>query len=464
MDFLLPVMVAVVGLVILIFLFITYIGHSGKSGGSSGGKRSRGRDSILRRANKRLDQNPRDPEALADLGDLHYREENWDEAYKTYGVLAEMGGRGADEFEVHFRLGMSALKLGLIDEAYKGLSAARNINANHFEVAYNLGVLEFQRKNYERAIQILNQARIQSPDNAPTLRTLGHSYFRLKKNKEAMTYIRKAIDLAPDDKESLFTLAECYYESNQTDQALRIFSHLRGDPAMGAQACLTCGMINAESRHFERAIQDYELGLKHENIKPDVRIDLRYRLASCYLKGNDIARALVLLKGIQSENPSYKDVSALIGKYQELNANKNLQIFLMAPSGDFVALCRKIVISYFPKAKIKIANIAVNKNEWADILAEVDTPKWSDLIMFRFIRTQGSIGELIIRDFHSHLKDAKAGKGVCVTVGAFTEEARRYTEARLIDLIEKDKLTAILNTVDAKVAQAAPGKTAPAKR
>jgi restriction endonuclease Mrr len=72
--------------------------------------------------------------------------------------------------------------------------------------------------------------------------------------------------------------------------------------------------------------------------------------------------------------------------------------------------------------------------------------------MFRFIRTQGSIGELIVRDFHSHLKEVKAGKGVCMTVGAFTEEAKRYTEARLIDLIEKDRLTAILNSVDTKAA------------
>jgi tetratricopeptide (TPR) repeat protein len=283
------------------------------------------------------------------------------------------------------------------------------------------------------------------------LRTLGHAFFRLKKNKEAMTYIRKAIDLAPDDKESLFTLAECYYEANQTEQALRVFTHLRGDPVMGASACLTCGIINSEVRQYEKAIQDFELGLRHENIKPDVKVELRYRLAQCYLKSNEIAKALALLRSIQAENPTYKDVTSLIGKYQELNANKNLQIFLMAPSGDFVALCRKIVINYFPKAKVKISNISVNKNEWADILAEVDTPKWSDIIMFRFIRTQGSIGELIVRDFHSHLKEVKAGKGICVTVGGFSEEARRYTEARLIDLIEKEKLSAILNTVDSKV-------------
>jgi hypothetical protein len=159
-----------------------------------------------------------------------------------------------------------------------------------------------------------------------------------------------------------------------------------------------------------------------------------------------------LLQLIQTDNPSYKDVNVLISKYQELNANKNLQIFLMAASADFVALCRKIVMTYFAKAKVKVLNIAVHKNEWADILAEVNTPKWSDVVMFRFIRTQGSIGELIVRDFHSHLKDVKAGKGVCMTVGVFSEEARRYTEARLIDLIEKDRLTAIMNTVDAKAA------------
>jgi hypothetical protein len=227
---------------------------------------------------------------------------------------------------------------------------------------------------------------------------------------------------------------------------------------MGPSACLFSGTINTETRNYEAAIQDFEIGLKHENIKADILVDLRYRLATAYLKKNDIGKALPLLKLIQLENPTYKDVAMLIGKYQELNANKNLQIFLMAPSADFVALCRKIVMTYFPRGKVKIVNISVNKSEWADILAEVDTPKWSDLIMFRFIRTQGSIGELIVRDFHSHLKEVKAGKGICITVGNFTEEAKRYTEARLIDLIEKEKLSAILNTVDAKAAAVAAPK------
>jgi hypothetical protein len=230
---------------------------------------------------------------------------------------------------------------------------------------------------------------------------------------------------------------------------------------MGASACLTSGIIRTESNQFDKAIADFQLGLRHENIKVDVRLDIRYRLAAAYLKQNEIGKALSYLREINQDHPNYKDVVPLISKYSELNANKNLQIFLMAPTGDFVALCRKIVMSYYQRAKVKISNISLNKNEWADILAEVDTSKWSDTIMFRFIRTQGVIGELIVRDFHQHLKEVKAGKGVCMTVGSFSDEAKRYTEARLIDLIEKERFQATLNTVDARVAAAA---TAGAKK
>jgi lipopolysaccharide biosynthesis regulator YciM len=445
-----PILAVVVVLILGVVLFMMIMGRS--KGGGSGRKRMKGQDAMMKDANKRLAQNPRDPEALKTLGDIYFQAGEWERAYKTFEILVELTGTQVDEFEANLRYALSAIKLNLTDAAYKGFSAARTFRQDNFEVNYNLGHLEFLKKNYEKAIQLLQQARQQDPDSPAVLRDLGHAFFRTKKPKEAMTFIRKAIDLAPDDKESLYTLAECYYEANQSDQALRLFNHLRADPVMGPNACLFSGTINMNSHQEDAAIQDFEIGLKHENIKPNILIDLRYRLAQVYLKKNNIAGALELLRLIQADNPSYKDVNMLIGKYQELNANKNLQIYLMAPSADFVALCRKIVMSYFSRAKVKITNIAVNKSDWADILTEVDTPKWSDVIMFRFIRSQGSVGELILRDFHSHLKEVKAGKGICITVGTYTEEARRYTEARLIDLIEKEKLTAMLNTVDARAA------------
>jgi tetratricopeptide (TPR) repeat protein len=450
-----PIIAAVLALILIVggsYLIMTLI----REGGSGKGKHAKNKEARLQEANKRLAQNPLDPEALYNLGEVYFEDESWERVMKAYDTLAGIVSRGPisgiDTFQVYYRYALSALKLNLDDPAYRFFSLAHGVKQDNFEVDYNLGVLEFDRKNYEKAIKLFQQARILNPESPAVLRYMGHTFFRMKRSKEAMSYIRKAIDLAPDDKESLYTLAECYHEANQTEQALKIFGHLRADPVMGPNACLTAGTIHIESRKYEQAIQDFEMGLKHQNIKPEILPELRYNLATTYLKQNEISKAMPLLKTLQLENPSYKDVLTLLGKYKELNTNKNLQTFLMSSSADFVALCRKVVMTYFGKAKIKIMNIAVNANEWADILAEVNTPKWSDVIMFRFIRTQGAVGELIVRDFHSHLKELKASKGICMTVGNFSEEAKRYTEARLIDLIEKDRLSAILNSLDSRTA------------
>jgi tetratricopeptide (TPR) repeat protein len=451
-----PIIIGVIALVLVASIIILVMSRSQGSLTGGGGKKSKGNDAVIKDANKRLAQNPNDAEALYSLGNVYFDEGNWDKSMKTFETLIEhmssVDQMKINAFQAYLRYGIAARKLNMIEQAYKGFSMARTFRQDNFEVNYELGSLEFDRKNYEKAIQLLQAARVQDPDNPAVLRSLGHSLFRLKKPKEAMSFIRKAIDIAPDDKESLYTLAECYHEANQVEQAIRIFNHLRADPVMGPNSCLIAGTIHLETRQYETAIQDFEIGLKHQNIKVDILADLRYKLATTYIKLNEIGKAIPVLKQIQAENSNYKDVGLLLGKYLELNANRNLQTFLIGSSADFVALCRKIVMTYYPRAKVKIVNISVNKSEWADILAEIDTVKWSDLMMFRFIRTQGSIGELIVRDFHSHLKDVKAGKGICITVGNFTDEARRYTEARLIDLIEKEKLQVILNSVDAKAA------------
>jgi tetratricopeptide (TPR) repeat protein len=449
----------IIGIIALVFVaaIILFIRNVTRGVSFGGGKLSKNNDAAIREANKRLAQNPNDPEALFTLATAFFDDQSWEKAMKIYENLIEQlttnnNIKSIDNFEVFLRYGLSARKLNMTEQAYKGFSTARTFRQDNFEVNYELGVLEFERKNYEKAISLLQQARVQYPDNPAVLRCLGHSLFRLKKPKEAMSFIRKAIDLAPEDKESLYTLAECYHEANQIEQALRIYNHLRADPTMGPTCCLTAGTIHLDTRQYELAIQDFEIGLKHTNIKPDILAELRYKLATTLIRQNEISKAIPYLKQLQRDNPSYKDVTVLLGKYIELNANRNLQTFLMGSSADFVAICRKIVMTFYGRAKVKIINIAVNKTEWADILAEIDTSKWSDLIMFRFIRTQGSIGELIVRDFHSHLKEVKAGKGICITVGQYTEEAKRYTEARLIDLIEKERLQAILNALDAKTA------------
>lgn len=425
-----------------------------KKGKKKQKKRYRDKDhaQIMKEANRRLAQNPKDPDALQALGELYYGEQAWDKAYKIYEALLEVsaGNPEMDEFEINRTYGMVALKLNRLDEAYKGLAVAHAVKQDDFETNFNLGYLEFQRRQYEKAIVLLRAALKVNPEHAMALRYIGHAYFKTKNYRESLGCLKRAVDLQPDDKESLFAMGECFFELNQPEQAQRIFTHLRTDPVLGPSAALFAGTLHLNQRQTQKAVMDFEIGLRHPDIKVEILVELKYRLAATYLKDQEIAKAVNLMNEIQQLYPNYKDVPAQLSKYRELNSNRNLQLYLMAPASDFLTLCRKITLSFFPKAKIKIVDISVEKNEWADILAEVETSRWSDLVLFRMIRATGNIGELTVRDFHGRIKDTKAGKGYCLSAGTYSDEAKRFVEARLIDLIEKDKLMGLLNTIDSR--------------
>ncbi len=448
-----PILVAVIFVSFAALILGVVLGRGGKRAKTGSRLKARDRAQILKEADRRLASNPKDPDALQALGDLYWGEKAWENVFKTYGVLVEVatGNPEMDEFTFNARYGIAAVYLGKSEEAYKGLLIARTFKQDDFEVNFNLGLIEYQKRQFEKALVLLGQAVQAKPDHAPTLRHLGHAQFKTKRYKEALVNLRKAAELEPEDKDSLFAMGECYYELGQNDQAIRIFSHLRADPKLGPNASLFSGTLQLNMRQYQKAIMDFEIGLRHPEIPVETLVELKYRLAAAYLRAQELAKAVTVLNEIQSIFPNYKDVPAQLAKYRELNSNRNLQLYLMGATGEFVTLCRRIALSFFPKAKVKITDISVNKNDWADILTEVETSKWQDIILFRFIRSTGTVGELTVRDFHARLKDVKAGKGYVVSAGVFSDEARRFVEARLLDLLDKDQLAKLLHTVDSGV-------------
>lgn len=439
--------VAVIVFGIIAILFYKFIGGSPKNNKP---KKNKDRDAIMKEANRRLGQNPKDAQALQEIADIYFGDGDFDKAGKAYRVLMgmTMSQPELDEYIVNLRYGLCSLKAGQTDEAYKALMVAKALKPEYFEVNYNLGVLEFQRKVYDKAFALLRNALTSSPDHAGTIKHLGQCLFRLKQFKEAASYLKKSVDLDPTDKETLFFLGQTYFELGQSDNAVKIFGHLRGDPVIGPQAALFSGTINYNSRQYEKSIMDLEIGLRHKGIPTDQLLEMKYRIAASYNQMQNIDAALKQLKEIRLINSNYKDVTDQVRKLQEFSANKNLHIYMAAPMSDFVNLCRNMVSSaFFPKAGIKITDIAVQKTEFCDITAEVNTSKWDDVILFRFLRSNTQTGELFLRDMQARAKEVHAGRGFCITSGAFTPTAKAYVEARLIDLVEKDALLKALETL-----------------
>jgi tetratricopeptide (TPR) repeat protein len=421
------------------------------SRGSSKGKPSRKKDrnALMREANRALSQNPKDAHALNTLADIYYSEQQWEKAAKTYGILMDLVATNPDlnEHLITLRHGLASMQVGEYQDAYKSLMLARKDHEDQFEINYNLGQLEFKRKNYERAANLLKSAHEKRPEHLGTAKYLGQSYYRLKRYRDSISLLRRVTEAEPDDKESIFYLGQAYYESGQSDQALRIFGHLRADPTYGPRASLIAGSLHLKSRLYDEAEMDFQIGLRHQNITPEVMLELKYRLAATYTRKQQLEKALQVLQEIAQVNPSYKDVSEQLERSRELAGNRNLQTFLMAPTSEFVGLCRRIVTNYFPRSKTKITDITVGRSEYTDVLAEINTAKWEDTVLFRFVRSSGAVGELVLRDLHSRTKELHAGRGLCICAGTFSEGAVAYVEARLIDLIDKEHLTKLLKRV-----------------
>ncbi|MBQ9206182.1 MAG: tetratricopeptide repeat protein [Treponema sp.] len=416
---------------------------SGKKG------KSKSRAQIIKESTRKLAQDPHNAPALIALGDLYYNERAWDKAFPIYET--QMGIAPAhkeiDVFKASLRQGICAVKMNKIPESFKGLSTAAQINPNDFEVNYYLGLAFYKNNEFDKAVPRFKKVVVVKPDATGISSPLGLSLYKAKHYKESLPYLKRALDENPENKEALFAMADGMNESGYGEKAIKVFMHLRPDPEFGAKACLAAGMFHLKMGDADKAIQDFEIGLKHQNAAPEVAIETRYRLALAYFAQKAIGKGITYLNEIQAINPQYKDVPQLLARYSELNQNKNLQTYLMSSSSDFVALCRKIVMKYYQRAVAKIVDIAV-KPEHVEILMTVDFVRAEETHIFRFYRTTGAVADLYVREFHARVSEAKADKGICITAGLFSEEGRKYAEGRPIDLVDKNGLIKILKKID----------------
>ena len=434
------------GVIVFAFAAILLAVVTRKGGGKKGGqKKQKNRSQIIRDATRKLSADPNSPDGLIPLAELYYNEHAWDKAYPLYDTMLNVAPahKQIDPYLAAVRQGICAIKLNKLQDAFRGLSSAYNVRPDDFDVNYYLGQACYANNEFEKAIPCLRKALILKPEASNINGILGLSLYKAKHFREALQFLRRALDEHPDNKEVLFSMADAMLETGYGEKAMKVFMHLRPDPEFGARSCLAAGMTHSRAGQYDKAIQDFEIGLKHQNLPVETLLELRYQMATACFAIKDISTGISCLREVQAINPSYKDVPQLMARYQELNQNRNLQVYMMSASSDFVALCRKIVAGYYSNSFTKIQDIAVNP-EYVEILAVVETPKWEDTEIFRFYRTAGSVGEMPVREFHAKVSDSKADRGICFTAGAYTDTAKKYIEGRPVDIVDKLGLIKIL--------------------
>lgn len=446
--------IAAVAVCVVIIVLLQFTGNKNEE--SSEGKSSKKRtkpnktqSQIIKDATRRLAKNPDDPTGLQEIGEVYFKSELWDKALETYMSLDRIAELHPDKVKpevVKLRAGICSYNTGKYQEAIVFLHQASKINSNSFEINYYLGASFYKDDQPDKALLGLKKALVVNPDSKEVNFLVSLSLYKTGHYKDSLPYFRKVYTEDPTNKEALFYYAEAMAEEGLGDKAIKRFMHLRSDPVYGAKSCLRIGIYQYNQGEKANAAQNFLIGLKHANIPEDVALETKYRLALCYFDMNNFSNGLTLLHQIRAVDENYKDIKALISRYHELSQNNNLQIYLSGGSTDFLNLCKKIVNVTFKDANIKIQNTNIG-SAFTDILAEVNTPRYSSVELFRFFRTTGSTGELYVREFYDTIHDQKIDHGFCVTAGLFSDEAHRCIEGRPVDLVEKLKLTKLLKGI-----------------
>lgn len=411
--------------------------------------KKKGETYLIKEAEKKLAHDPHNVNALEFLGDISYNNKDWEKTWNIYKTLYDISAahKEIDVGKASLRMGIAAFYLKKQNEAVNALIIAVKRIPDSFEGLYYLGRALFEVGTYDKAAFCFKKAKILKPENNELNQYIGLSLFKLQKYRECIPFLKKVLEEKSENKEILFDIAVAMAEIGINERAVKIFMHLRPDPVYGAQSCIEAGKIHERNRDYLSAVQDYEIGMKLQNVPEQIMLTIKYRCANSYIQMKEILKALALFKQIQMVKTGYKDVDALVVRYNELNQNKNLQTYLMAGTSDFIALCRRFVSTYHKDCFVKIEDVQVISQS-AELVCTVESSKWSAKELFRFYRTQTVIGDIFIREFHTKIRDLKCDNGVCVTMGSFSESSHKYCEGRPIDLIEKDELCKILKKIN----------------
>lgn len=453
-TYLIPIVLVLAVISIIIMIFTRKNSSSDSSGtfssssSSSVKSKKKNQAQIVRDANKKLSKDPHDPAGLIPIGDVYFTSHLWEKAYSVYDQLVRLASENIsiDPFLVWLRLGICAIQLKKTQEGYTALTTAAKLKPQNYEVNYYLGRACFDLEQWDKAISCFKKALIENPEAEGVYFSLAQALYNSRRFKESLPCFKKALTEDPSNKEAIYDMADAMQECGMGDKAIRMFMHLRPDPVYGARSCLAAGIYHSQINDRKNAISDYEIGLKHENTPQNIRQEILYNLGRLYFEEKEISKGLNCLKQIRSINLNYKDVNALIGRYQELSQNSNLQIYLTSNSSEFVALCRQFIAVKYKDSTVKIQSIDVDPL-FTDIFANVYNARWEDSILFRFFRTNGITGDMYVREFHNHMQDLKAARGYCISAGSFTEECHKYIEGRSLDLIEKNDLNKILKQI-----------------
>ena len=365
--------------------------------------------------------------------------------YKTVDENA-LFGEGIDEVQFRKEYAKLLLKYNQQNEALKNFLLLTKQSPNDPDNYYQAGLIYEQQNRYDIALGLMQKCAILDKKHAKAHAEIGLMFYRTKKFNEAKKEIDIALKLSPDTYSSYYYLGKIYKDAKDIGSALKAFEKAQRDPDTKQKAIIEHGSCYLVANKLDSAIIDFQRAIElDKNNTQQETLYARYFLGNCYEKIRKIDKAIEQWEEIYKQNKGFRDVSAKLSEYKDLQNNDSLKDYLTCNNEDFSEICKNAVSKVMNLqvltceiTKMGCQITAVNKSDesWLAIRKQV--------IFVIFYRDPDTVTEQQVQQVLDFMKSQNCTKGFIFSSSGFNTPAKRYAENRPVELIEKQKLEAIL--------------------
>lgn len=401
-----------------------------------------------------LQKDPKNYTAHYFLGKAYLADNKTELAIMEYKLVNDNILFGEVVKELDFRKEYSQLLLqtNQTNDALKEFILLTKLEPRNAENFYQVGVLYEAINRYDLAIGFMKKAVLLDKKHAKAHAEIGLMLYRTKQYGEAKKEIDISLKLSPDNYSSYYYLGKILKDAKDIPGAVKAFEKAQRDPELKLKAIVERGTCFMMVNRIDNAIPDFQRAIELDKTGTvSEAIYARYFLANCYEQIRQIDKAIEHWDYIYKRNKTFRDVASKLAEYKDLQANDYMKDYLTSKDDEFALICRNAC-----ETVLNMTVVSSESKKWGCQFTCVDKKFEAmmgvrkQVIFIRFYREPKQVEEQEIHESLDVMKGLASVKGYLFSSSGFNNSAKRYAEGRPVELIEKQKLEAILTKAGSK--------------
>lgn len=383
------------------------------------------------------------------LGKAYLKENRKELAVIEYKMVNEnaLFGEGINEVNFRKEFAQLLLQFNQQNDALTNYLLLTKLDPTDADNFYQVGRIYEQQNRYDLALGFMQKCAMIDKKHAKAHAEIGLMLYRTKQFNEAKKEIDIALKLSPETYSSYYYLGKILKDAKDIPGALKAFEKAQRDQEVKQKAIIEHGSCYLVVNRYDNAAVDFQraIDLDKTDSIPET-LYARYFLALCYEKSRKIDKAIEQWEAIYKHNKGFRDVSAKLSEYKDLQANDYLKDYLTCSNEEFSLICKnatmkalnlQILTCDMKKWGCQISAVNKGDDSWMSVRKQV--------IMIRYYRDPEPVADQQVIEALDNMKSQNYVKGYMFSSSGFTTTAKRYAENRPIELIEKQKLEAVLS-------------------